>query len=395
MKILYFDCFAGISGDMTLGALIDLGVNPKKIQEELIKINISGYRMDISKKSSYGIEATRVNIEVTEEQPTRHLSDILNIINTSNLTKQVKELGIKIFNKLAAAEAKVHGTPIEHVHFHEVGAVDSIIDIMGSVIALKELDIDYIQSSPLPVGSGYVKCRHGLLPVPAPAVAELLKGVPLNNLDVKGELVTPTGAALITGFVNKFVRHIPNITVKSIGYGMGSNDFGFPNLLRVFLGESIDDNQDLHSSIIILETAVDDLNNEFLPYIMERLFSAGALDVYFKQIIMKKGRPGTLITVLCSENQKDNLINILFTESSTLGIRIKKEYRIETHRKLIKVETPYGKVQVKIAYRAPNKQPCQISPEYEDCRKISLKKNIPLAEVYYAAISAAKKEYLT
>ena len=392
MKTLYLDCFSGISGDMCLGALIDAGADSGWLERELRRLPLQGWSMEVCRANSRGVTATRVNIKVDEEhQPHRNFSQIKSILEDSEIPERPRLNAIKIFDRLARAEGRVHGVPADQVHFHEVGAVDSIIDITGTALALHFLNVEKVVCSPLPPGSGYVSCRHGLLPVPAPATAELLRGIPLRSLDVEGELTTPTGAAIASTLSSQF-GPLPALTVAAVGYGLGSKDFGIPNFLRVFLGypETRGTSRG-GDTILLMETNIDDMNPQLLGHIMERLLAAGALDVYFTPVYMKKNRPGVLLTVLCQPPLKEVLSGILFAETTTLGLRFRLESRLVLDRRMGEIITPYGRVRTKAALDGSGKV-LRSSPEYEDCKKIALEKGLPLREVYTAALCAAMKE---
>ncbi|MFZ5634215.1 MAG: nickel pincer cofactor biosynthesis protein LarC [Bacillota bacterium] len=388
MKILYFDCFSGISGDMCLGALIDAGVDSGWLEQELRSLPVRHWDMKVARENSRGIEGTRVKITVAEDhQPHRQMSEIKALIVGSSLPERARNIALNIFQRLAGAEGKVHGVPAGQVHFHEVGAVDSIIDIVGTSLALDFLKVDRVLFSPLPPGKGYINCRHGLLPVPAPATAELLKGVPLSGLDAEGELVTPTGAAIVATMADGF-GPLPEMTVESVGYGLGSKDFGIPNFLRVFVGKSREEASGYgHDTVLVMETNIDDMNPELTGHVVERLFARGALDVFMTAIHMKKGRPGSLLTVLCRPQDKEPLLKILFEETTTLGVRFREERRAVLGRRVEEVTTPYGKVGIKTALGSDGRR-LKSAPEYEDCKKIALEKGVPVKSVYEAALLA-------
>lgn len=400
MKLLYLDCFGGISGDMLLGALIDAGVSLEAVQYQLQSLELQGYTLQACNKKSHGITGTKIVIEVEEKhQPHRTWRDIRHLIESSGLEPAIKETVYKVFTRLAEAEGKVHGEEPELVHFHEIGAVDSIVDITGIAIALHEAGVEKIVSSSLPTGYGYVKTRHGLLPVPAPATAELLKGLPLRSLNVEGELVTPTGASIAATLAGSF-GPLPAMNISSIGYGMGSNDYGLANFTRVFLGQEIsavipeNTPETPAQEISILQTSIDDISPEILGYTVERLLEQSALDVFITPVIMKKGRPGSLLTVLCLPEKENALLKIILTETTTLGVRLHREKRFFLPRRIINVQTEYGSVRVKIAGLKNGKgnSDGQISPEYEDCRRIALASNISIKKIFQAALLAAQKE---
>jgi uncharacterized protein (TIGR00299 family) protein len=380
MKIISYDCFSGISGDMNLGAMIDLGVEKAFLIDELNKLNLKGWELEVIKDQRHGITGTKVTVKQTRhEHAHRHMSDIEKIINDSELDNSIKELSKKIFMKIAVAEAKVHNTTIDHVHFHEVGAIDSIIDIVGAAICFNYLKVEGVHVSTVELGSGFVKCDHGKLPVPAPATAEIIKGIPVKKGGVDFEATTPTGAAILAALGTDFSTTLP-LKIEKTAYGVGQKDNpDVPNLLRVFLGEAISKTESGHNALQ-LECNIDDMNPEFYDYISEKLFAAGASDVYLSDIIMKKARPGIVLNVLCESDSADTLKQIIFTESTTLGIRT-FPYRKETLvRKFVTIDTIYGEVNIKRSYYNDNEVSCK--PEYDDCKRIALEKGIPLKEVY-------------
>jgi uncharacterized protein (TIGR00299 family) protein len=388
MRIAYFDCFAGASGDMILGALLDAGVEPKVWQGELNKLNLSGYELKIDRVQKQGIAATAVRVLVGGGSQERHLAEIEELIGTSQLPAEVKETSVEVFRRLAEAEARVHGTTPDRVHFHEVGGVDAIIDIVGSVVGLWLLGIEELYASPLPLGHGFVDCAHGRLPLPAPATVELLQGVPVLSRDVEGELVTPTGAAILTTLAKGF-GPFPPMTVEGIGYGAGQRDFPFPNLLRLLVGATSPTLDARMETLTVLEANIDDLNPEFYGHLMERLFTAGALDVYLTPVHMKKNRPGVVLSVTCPPAQAETLAALIFAETTTIGLRRQEVQRWALARERVEVETPYGTVGVKVA-RLSGKV-MTASPEYEDCRRLALESGVPLKEVYAAAEAALRR----
>lgn len=380
MKILYYDCFAGISGDMNLSALVDLGVDKNYIIEELKKLQLSGYSLDFYQDTRKGITGKKLQINIFEENNKHvHYSDILEIINTSRLNQKVKELSIKIFYEIALAESKVHNIPIEKVHFHEVGALDSIIDIVGCAIAIDYLKPDKIFSSPVELGGGMVECQHGILPVPAPATIEILKNVPITTGRVNYEATTPTGAAILKVLVDEFKNKI-NFTPLKVGYGIGTIDGKIPNVLRVIMGE-IEETTNLNSEkSIIIECNIDDMNPEYYEYIISKLFEVGAQDVYIQPIIMKKSRPAYILSVLVDIVHEKNVLDIIFKETTTLGCRRIETEKLFLSREIIEVDTPFGKIRVKKSFYGENF--IKTKPEYEDCLNIARKYNIPLIKVY-------------
>jgi len=380
MKIISYDCFSGISGDMNLGAMIDLGVDKTFLVNELNKLNLKGWELEVKKDQRHGITGTKVTVkQTTHEHAHRHMSDIEKIIDNSGLDSKTKELSKLIFMKIAVAEAKVHNTTVDHVHFHEVGAIDSIIDIVGAAICYNSLNIEGVHVSTVELGSGFVKCDHGKLPVPAPATVEIITGIPVKKGGVDFEATTPTGAAILAALGTDFSTGL-RLKIEKTAYGVGQKDnHDVPNLLRVFLGEVISKTDSGHDALH-LECNIDDMNPEFYDYISEKLFSAGASDVYLSDIIMKKGRPGIVLNVLCESESADILKQIIFTESTTLGIRT-FPFRKETLvRKFVTIDTIYGEVKIKRSYYNDKEVSCK--PEYDECKRIASEKGIPLKEVY-------------
>lgn len=386
MKFAFFDCFSGAAGDMIVGALLDAGLSLDHLRLELEKLNLSGYSLSQEKVVKNHIAATNFNVELTEKQPHRKPKEIIDIISGSGLDDAVKKKSIAIFERLAKAEAKVHGEPVENVHFHEVGAVDAILDICGAVIGLKHLGVEKVFASPLSLGTGRIKTEHGIMPIPAPATAELVKNVPVKMTGIEAELTTPTGAAILTtlaGFDPPEIL-IPELT----GYGAGSRDLKqHPNLLRVMIGDTIPEFE--HDTIKVLETNLDRTSPEILGGIFDELISAGALDVYITSIMMKKNRPGQLLTVLCNKENLDKLAGIIFNQGLTLGIRVKTIPRIKLHREEKVVSTSGGDVSVKIA-RLDGRE--MIFPEYDDMIKAMRTANKSYEDIYFEIQSRIRKE---
>ena len=389
MKIAYFDCFSGISGDMILGALADLGNDFSFIKKELKKLDLKGYSLSHKKVKRGVIETTRLDVKVTEKSSSkRNLKSIISIIKNSGLAEKIKNDSIKIFRRLAEAEATVHGTTINKIHFHEVGAIDSIVDIVGSVIGIHHLNISKIVSSSINIGSGFVKCDHGTLPVPAPAVVEILRGVPCFSSGTRQELTTPTGAAVIATLANEF-GSLPELKTDRVGYGAGGKNLKeMPNALRIILGELSIANE-LKKEIFVLETNIDDMNPEFYDVVMEKLFQAGAVDVFLTPIIMKKNRPATKLSVLTQQQNVEMLANEVLKNTTSFGIRFYPVERVMLEREFQEIETVLGKVKVKIGKR--DGEICHISPEYEHCKKISREQGIPIKKVYEEMQSAICK----
>jgi len=381
MKIAYLDCFSGIAGDMFLGALIDAGLKLSDLKNELNKLGLKGYSISAKTVNKKGLSGTKFDVKFKEGK-TRHYSEIVKLIDKSKLDKEVKELSKKIFYVLGKAEAKIHNTKLEKVHFHEVGAVDSIIDIVGAAIGVKKLEIERIYCSALPLGKGFVKFSHGKWPIPGPAAVEILKGKPVYQNKTEKELVTPTGAAIAAVLCSGF-GEMPRMKVGKIGYGAGSADLETPNMLRIFIGEKGDEN-----TVDVIETNIDDMNPEFYDYVIERLFKEGALDVYLENILMKKNRPGIKLSVISPIDKTDKLTKIIFEETTTLGVRINNKSRKVLEREIKTVKTKYGKVKVKLGKL--NNKVVNIMPEYEDCKRIAKKNKIALKKIY----DLAKKELL-
>lgn len=376
MKIAYFDCFSGIAGDMILGALIDAGLELSLLKKELRKLPLGGYEVRVRKTKKHEISGTKFKIKTQKEKKHRNLKDILKRIDKSPLDKKIKDDSKRIFKRLAEAEALVHGISVDKIHFHEVGAVDAIIDIVGSVVALDIMKIDKVYSSPLPLSRGFVKFSHGKFPIPAPATLELCKNVPVRYTDIEGELVTPTGAAIITTLAEFSPRL--DFKIEKVGYGAGSMDLKeIPNLLRVMIGHK---EQDLEQDeILVLEANIDNTSPEILGYLTEKLMKKGALDVFLTPIIMKKGRPGTLLSVLCNSDKLNELSSLIFSETGTIGFRTQFHLRKKLSRKIESIKTKFGKARVKVIKEGKK---IYISPEYEDCRIIAEKYNLSLRDVY-------------
>jgi pyridinium-3,5-bisthiocarboxylic acid mononucleotide nickel chelatase len=383
MKIAYFDCFAGISGDMTLGALIGAGADPDQLRDRLAGLGVGGYRIEVGRKTAGYIEATdvRVVIEETHHPHHRRLAQILEMIRGAELSERVKRTAEGIFRRLAEAEGKVHGHSPEEVHFHEVGALDAIVDIVGAALCLEMLGWPKVVASPMPTFHGYVKGAHGVFPLPAPATAEILRGVPWRKLDIEGELVTPTGAAIIREIAAEF-GPLPAMRIDRIGYGAGKSEFEIPNALRVMIGQ---ETASPHSpgTVAVVETNIDDLNPQFYETAMERLFAAGALDVFLTPIQMKKNRPGTLLSVICEPAGTDAIAAVILAETSTLGVRISRWERICLERRCEEVATEFGKIRIKIGERGG--AAITASPEYEDCKRAATEHGVPLRQVYESA----------
>ena len=390
MKTLYFDCSSGISGNMTLGALLEIIGDEKYLLEEIKKLNIDGYKIEISKKVKNGITGTYVDVILEHEHhhhdhdhdehhhhhEHRNLNDVNAIIDNSSLEDKTKELAKRIFLRVAKAESKVHNKPLEEVHFHEVGAIDSIIDIVGTAILINKINPDKIISSIVNDGYGFIECAHGMMNVPVPATSEIFtdSGVKFRQIDIDTELVTPTGAAIIAELATEFIP-LPTMTIKKIGWGAGSKDLKIPNVLKVYYGEM--ENQE--GNIVVMETNIDDCGGEILGYTEELLFQNGALDVFFTPIFMKKNRPAYRLTVSCKKENMKKLQNIIFRETTTIGIRYRYENRTELERELIELDTKFGKIKAK---KVKNQDETYIYPEYESIKELAIKNDIPLKDLY-------------
>ena len=440
LRIAYLDCFSGISGDMFLGALIDAGVPPQLFIETVAALNL-GATLDISRVDRSGISATKVDVLVNRRKeapaelnehhshhdhahshhdhehthehhhesgdppttgsggqvhdPGRGLIEIRKIISGANISASAKQTAIAIFEKLGAAEAKIHNVPIEKIHFHEVGAVDAIVDIVCAAVGAEVLGVDKFICSPLNVGGGTVVCAHGTFPVPAPATVEILKGIPVYSGAIQKELVTPTGAAIIATLAKRF-ESFPQMKVERAGYGAGGRDIpGHPNVLRITVGESLAETNAgegarttlvSQDTVTVLEANLDDLNPQLFGYVMERLFEAGALDVFGTAVQMKKNRPGTLLTVLAKPEQAEELTKIVFAETTTLGVRRREERRQVLAREWQTVSTRFGDIRIKIA--SMNGSVSSYAPEYEDCRRVAAEHRVPLKQVMQEAVQA-------
>ena len=386
MKVAHFDCFSGISGDMVLGALLDVGVPAEPIRAALDSLGLP-IQLEIEKVKRCGFGATKATVIAADQEDYRFLPDVEAILARGQLTPKQRELASTIFRKVALAESIAHGMPLERVHFHEVGALDSIADIVGAAVGLDLLGVDRFTSSPVAAGSGTVKCAHGIMPVPAPGTAELLKGVPLASSPVKGELATPTGVAVLTAVVSGFTAS-PAFTIERIGHGAGTKDFiEQPNMLRLLVGTDRASGgrqppESESDTVVVLETNLDDASPEVVAFGMERLFAAGALDVFVAHGTMKKGRPGLLVTVIATPGTESELEAILFREMGTFGVRRHTAARTKLQRESISVETPWGPVKAKRGRRADGFE--IVTPEYEDCARLARERGIPLRTIYDA-----------
>jgi uncharacterized protein (TIGR00299 family) protein len=398
MRLFYFDCFAGASGDMIVGAMLDLGLEIEEIKAGVSRLNLSGYRLSARKVIKSGLSATKFEVEVEpQSQPHRRFEDISNLIGESDLSSVVKKTSIDVFRRLAEAEAEAHGKPIDEIHFHEVGAVDSIIDIVGASIGFASLGIEQFVCSPLRLGHGTVQTEHGTLPIPAPGTAALLKGAPVYAGDLEGEFLTPTGAAILTTFCT--FGPMPASVVRKTGYGAGSRDYrGLPNVLRITMGETDSAAACLGVSagpggegpvkleqgrVMVIETNIDDMNPQAYGYVFERAFDLGALDAFVTPVQMKKNRPGCLLTILAGPDKLDALAKMLVEETTTLGVRYYEATRQMLSRTIETVETEYGAIRIKVARHGD--RTLRFQPEYEDCAQAARRASVPLIEVQAAA----------
>lgn len=389
MRALHFDCFSGISGDMTLAALLDAGADLAAVRAAVDSLGLP-VRLDVEKVRKGGFAATQVFVVAPNETDHRHLPDIREILDRANLSDRQRDLAWRIFQKLGEAEATAHGIPVEKVHFHEVGAADSITDIVGSAVALDSLGVERITSRSVPTGTGTVKCAHGVMPIPAPATANLLTGVPLAATAIKGELTTPTGAAILATVVQAWTES-PPLTIRSIGHGAGQRELlEQPNLLRVFVGDVAETaNPEEVDTVWVLETNLDDVPAEVVGYCQERLFAAGALDVWCVPIQMKKGRPGVLLSVIAPAERCDAVEAVLFRETATFGVRRYPVQRHKLRREAVTMTTPWGPVAGKRGWRAGVEV---FAPEYEDCASVAREQGVPLREVYAAVRRAFEQQ---
>ncbi|MBU1233459.1 MAG: nickel pincer cofactor biosynthesis protein LarC [Proteobacteria bacterium] len=387
-KIAYLDCFSGISGDMFLGALLHAGLDQKLLLQELGQLDGVDFQLSVSDGLRSGIGCKQVTVSSPSNQQFRHLGNILTLLDKSRLDPKIIHRAKKIFTRLAEAEANVHNTAVEKIHFHEVGAVDTIVDIVGALIGLHHLNISRLVCSPLPMGHGLVRCAHGNLPLPAPAVCELLKGIPVYGVEQERELVTPTGAALVTGLADEF-GPMPCMTVHNCGYGAGNHSLNGdqPNLLRLIIGQEKAGKES--QQVEVIETHLDDWNSEGFPYLSDLLFSQGALDVSLSPLIMKKGRPGQLLRVIADPAHTLELKQTILSETTAIGLRFRREERMTLAREAVMISTPWGEISAK---KVETPKGTVIYPEYEACRKVAEKNKIPLSRVYQAVSCSQKNK---
>lgn len=386
MIAAYLDCATGISGDMTLGALIDAGVDPQRIQDAIDSLGLGGVQLRVEQTHKAGFRATKIFIDHPPQHAHRHLSDIQQMIVGSDvLIPTQKELALDLFRAIGTAEAHVHGMALEDVHFHEVGAIDSIADIVGTAVGFSLLGVERVYCSAVPTGHGKVEIAHGVCSIPAPATAELLKGIPLAHVDVEAELTTPTGAAIVKTLVDEFRPGVPPLIIEKIGYGAGTRDLpGRANVLRILIGEVVPEKGT--DEVILLETNLDDVSGEILGYTRKQLMEAGALDVYSTPIQMKKDRPGVMLSVIAPPAEADHLENILFQETGTLGIRRRSLERSVRRREQMTVTTPWGEVTGKLAWR--DGEAARFTPEFDSCAELAENCGVPLVDIYRSAEAA-------
>ena len=392
MRVLYFDCIAGISGDMTLGALVDAGVDAEELRAILGALPLEPFGLEFEVVDAGGIGATRAIVSCEDAGVIRTYASIRSLLDEAKLPDEARILAQRIFHRLAEAEARVHRKEIETVTFHEVGAVDSIVDIAGTALALTMLGVERAFASPVPTGMGMTRTEHGLMPIPAPAVVELLRGVPMHSRGVPMELVTPTGAAILATVVEGY-GELPAIATEAVGYGAGTHELGFPNVLRVLVGDDAASGAgepDRAPTEVVLETNVDDLSPELQSYAIERLLDAGAQDAWVTPIVMKKGRAAVTISVLCSSQRAEELRRVLFRETGTLGIRTAPVDKRALERHTLEVRTTAGTVRVKIGVLAG--EAITVAPEFEDCARVARASGVPAREVFEEAVRLARRE---
>jgi uncharacterized protein (TIGR00299 family) protein len=387
MRIAYFDCFSGVCGSMIIGSLLDAGLDFEWLESELTQLNLSGYRLKADKALKKGISGTEFDVETDEGVPHRSAAELLRIVDESSLDADVKESSKAILHAVARTEARIHDRKVEEIHLHEVGGIDSIIDVVGSVLGLKKLGVETVYSSPIHVGRGFVECAHGTLPVPAPATLALLEGIPIYSRGIDSEMATPTGVAILRTLVKEF-GPFPSMKIETIGYGAGSRDLEIANMLRVAIGEARVEGFE-QDEVVLVETNLDDMNPEFFGHVSGLLWERGALDVYMTPIYMKKNRPGTMLSVLVSKDRLDDVISTLTAETTTLGMRISHVRRKKLARETVKIESKWGTVRVKVS--RVGERIANIAPEYEDCHKIAVEHGVPLKEVYEEVRAAARK----
>ncbi len=390
MKIAYFDCFSGISGDMVLGAMIDAGLDFEQLKSELAKLPLSNYRIEVAKVEKRAIAATKVNVVAEEKGVVRTWPNVAGLLDASSLDEPIKAKARAVFLRLAQAESKIHRKALDQVHFHEIGAVDSIVDVVSAAAGLHLMGVHEVYSSALATGIGLIRTEHGPLPNPAPAVLEILEGAPIYSTGIPAELVTPTGAAIVRTVAREF-GDMPPLKVERIGYGAGTADLDIPNVLRIVIGEAWPDRGKGDLELVLLaETNIDDVSPQVYSYLTEKLFAVGALDVWLTPIYMKKNRPGTSVSVLAPLDKEQAVLDALFEETATLGVRVLRQPRRVAEREVVEVETELGKAHVKLARLG--ERSVNIAPEYEDCARLARETDRPIREVMELVRAAARKQ---
>ena len=395
MRVAYFDCVAGISGDMALGALLDAGADFEEVRKQLQTLPVEPFDFDLEEVETFGLRATRVAVHARASGIIRTYASIRALLDAADLSPDVRRTAQRVFRRLAEAEAHVHHKEVDLVTFHEIGAVDSIVDITGTAVALSVLGVERVFASPVPTGFGMMKTEHGAMPIPGPAVLELLRGAPLYSRGVSVELVTPTGAAILAALAEGY-GDLPLMRVEAVGYGAGSHRLDFPNVLRVLVGPEEERHRGAPSpepragGDVVLETNIDDLNPELYGYVLERLFAAGAQDAWLTPIVMKKSRPAVTVSVLCGADRADAIRGVLFRETGTLGIRMTPVSKEALERELMKVETSHGPVAVKVGFLEG--RPVTVAPEFEDCARAAREAGVPARDVYEEALHLAREE---
>jgi uncharacterized protein (TIGR00299 family) protein len=383
MTTALFDIISGISGDMTIGALLDAGADFDCLKQEVAKLNLQGFELELSYVKRSEINAVKFDVRIHQQpQHHTHYTDIVKLISESSVSERVKENSLKIFETIAAAEAKIHNIPIEQIHFHEVGAIDSIVDIVGVCICIENLGVEEVYTTPVKLGRGMIKTQHGLMPNPAPATLEILKDYPVEFTNINHELTTPTGAAIVKSLSKGVYDEIALTNVKKIGYGSGTFEINeSPNILRVIIGEtaSLSFVEELGEELFQIETNIDDMNPQVYPYVMGKLFEAGVRDVYYHDVTMKKGRPGILLSVLTDAQVLERALEIIYSETTTIGVRINKIDRHRLQREVKEFETSFGKIHAKVVSRDSY---TRIVPEFEDCKRIAMEMNKPVNIVF-------------
>lgn len=391
MKVAYFDCFSGISGDMLVGALLDAGLDFHQLQEEIAKLGLPNVSIQCSNLVKQNIAATKFDVMYEDQKHHRHLKDLNALVENTGIDSEIQRKAKEVFLKIAEAEAKIHGMPVEKVHFHEVGAVDTIVDVVAAMVGLRLMGIEKVFCSTLNVGSGFVTFSHGKFPVPAPATAEILKHIPTYSTNSQGELVTPTGAALVSVLSNDF-GDMPPMTTSAIGYGAGTKDFEHPNVLRVYIGELIgkastgkkaftsqEPAGTLTDEVLVMETNIDDMNPQWYDHVIDRLYGSGALEVFLTHVQMKKNRPGVKLTILAKEENKNQLLRVVFGETTSIGVRMRMEEREILERVEKIITTPFGNVKTKASYF--DGELVNIKAEYEDLKRIAGETGLPLKHI--------------